>query len=127
MDAKAKAEFINSVAGGQGIPCPKCNGLNKAGSNFCVYCGSPLGNKSEKDHSADEPVNNEVDVKKEHVSEKVPPVSEPVINTEETVTNSGKGKTEPYEEYEDSESIFAEGLPDWDMVPPQVVVRRKRK
>lgn len=127
MDAKAKADFINSVAGGQGIPCPKCNGLNKAGSNFCVYCGSPLGNKSEKNHSVDEPVKNEADVKKEHVSEKVLPVPETVIDTEETVTNNRKEKTESYEEYEESESIFAEGLPDWDMVPPQVVVRRKRK
>lgn len=24
-------------------------------------------------------------------------------------------------------SVFAEGLPEWDMVPPQVVVRRKNK
>lgn len=28
--------------------------------------------------------------------------------------------------YGDTKSIFAEGLPDWDIEPPQVMVRRKR-
>lgn len=27
----------------------------------------------------------------------------------------------------DEESVFAAGLPDWDIIPPQVVVRRKRR
>ena len=28
---------------------------------------------------------------------------------------------------DDEESVFASGLPAWDIVPPQVVVRRKRR
>ncbi|MDU7015373.1 MAG: hypothetical protein E6355_00420 [Streptococcus mitis] len=36
------------------------------------------------------------------------------INTEEDVT-------------EEPMSVFAEGLPSWDIVPPQLLVRRKRQ
>ena len=42
MDAKSKANFINSVAGGEKVPCPQCSALNDAGSKFCTVCGSPL-------------------------------------------------------------------------------------
>lgn len=28
---------------------------------------------------------------------------------------------------DEASSVFAEGLPSWDIVPPQVFVRRKRK
>lgn len=35
------------------------------------------------------------------------------INTEEDIT-------------EEPMSVFAEGLPSWDIVPPQLLVRRKR-
>lgn len=30
-------------------------------------------------------------------------------------------------EAEELESAFAEGLPEWSILPPQIVVRRKRK
>ena len=36
------------------------------------------------------------------------------INTEEDIT-------------EEPMSVFAEGLPSWDIVPPQLLVRRKRQ
>lgn len=85
MDAKAKADFIHSVAGGQKIPCPNCNQFNEAGSLFCVSCGKKLG--------------------EEKVSKTVPDLpEEPEIS-----------------------SAFAQGLPAWDIVPPQVVVRRKKR
>ena len=42
MEAKSRANFINSVVGGKKIPCPKCNTLNEAGSRFCITCGTPL-------------------------------------------------------------------------------------
>ena len=42
MDAKTKAEFINSVASGEQYPCPRCNFLNKPMARFCVKCGSPI-------------------------------------------------------------------------------------
>lgn len=42
MDVKSKANFINSVASGQGMPCPNCNTLNKSDSRFCTACGTKL-------------------------------------------------------------------------------------
>ena len=39
MDAKSKANFINSVAAGTNVPCPKCGASNKADSKFCISCG----------------------------------------------------------------------------------------
>ncbi|MEY8428128.1 hypothetical protein AALA00_10515 [Lachnospiraceae bacterium 46-15] len=86
MDAKSKANFINSVGGGQQVPCPGCGALNKADSRFCITCGTPMQQMTAS--SAAQPV----------------PVAEP-----------------------EEVSVFAEGLPSWDIVPPQVVVRRKKK
>ena len=31
------------------------------------------------------------------------------------------------EEYKEPVSVFAQGLPSWDVVPPQIMVRRKKK
>ena len=42
MDAKSKANFINSVAAGTNIPCPKCGARNKADSKFCISCGEEI-------------------------------------------------------------------------------------
>lgn len=48
MDAKSKAEFINSVASGKIIPCPKCGTSNNTGSKFCISCGEDLSSSNEK-------------------------------------------------------------------------------
>lgn len=42
MDAKSKANFINSVAAGTNIPCPKCGASNKADIKFCISCGEEI-------------------------------------------------------------------------------------
>lgn len=100
MDAKSKADFINSVAGRQKILCPNCNALNDSDSMFCFSCGTKL-----------------------EIAEKAN------LNTNEAVQNGPAFQmavSVPVEEQED-DNAFAQGLPDWDMVPPQVVVRRKRK
>ena len=41
MNARSKADFINSVAGGM-IPCPNCQKLNEPDSKFCEACGTRL-------------------------------------------------------------------------------------
>ena len=97
MNARSKADFINSVAGGM-IPCPNCQKLNEPDSKFCEACGTRL-------------------VKPEETKPEATPAFEPVKKTEikqEVV-------------YHEPESVFAKGLPDWDMVPPQVMVRRKKR
>ncbi len=93
MDAKSKANFINSVAAGQVVPCPKCGTANKPDSKFCVSCGAEIV-----------------------VAEaKATPAFAPVADSEQK--NAASKYVEPV-------SVFADGLPAWDIVPPQVMVRR---
>lgn len=109
MDAKSRANFINSIASGQSVPCPKCNTLNEADSKFCASCGTPLGKKVENNNVPFAPVKKVEEVKK-------------VVENKEPVE-----KAAPIQEYKEPESVFAEGLPAWNIEPPQVMVRRKRK
>lgn len=113
MDAKSKANFINSVTVNQSVPCPKCDTLNEPNSKFCASCGESLIKELKTENSAAETI--------------------PFTSIKQT---SEKKKTEPQVEqkkiekpvdpYIEPASVFAEGLPDWDIKPPQVMVRRKR-
>lgn len=94
MDAKSKANFINSVAAGTNIPCPKCGAINKADSKFCISCGTELVVPKADDASAFAPA-------------------------QETPVASAK-----VAKYVEPSSAFAEGLPEWSIEPPQVMVRR---
>lgn len=100
MDAKSKANFINSVASGQVIPCPVCGTQNAPDSKFCISCGSELAS------SPAAPVENAASAFQTVVEDSSHPEG-----------NVGK--------YKEPESIFADGLPSWDIVPPQVMVRRR--
>ena len=170
MDAKSKANFINSVAGGQGIPCPNCNTLNEADSRFCIACGTPLSQKKPENavpFAAAEPVQEPTPTPAAEPSqepafaaapsqEKEPvPAAEPSQQPFPTAEPSQQqpfaaaepsrppvrprpvqSRTKQAEQpksaaptvkYVEPESVFAEGLPSWDIEPPQVVVRRKRR
>lgn len=94
MDAKSKANFINSIAGGQIVPCPNCNAANNPDSKHCVACGTALTAPAAVSGA---PAFAAID-------EKTAPAN--VMNITE-------------------ESAFAQGLPAWDIVPPQVMVRRR--
>ena len=139
MNARSKADFINSVAGGM-IPCPNCQKLNEPDSKFCEACGTRLL-KPEEPKPAETPAFEPVKkaepsvapafepVKK--VEPSVAPAFEPVKKVEpsvapalEPVKNTEVRRKEVYQE---PKSVFAKGLPDWDMVPPQVMVRRKKR
>ena len=180
MDAKSKANFINSVAGGQGIPCPNCNTLNEADSRFCIACGTPLSPKKPENAvpfaaaepsqeptqeaasrqeptpiPAAEPTQEQAFAaaptqEKEPVSEAVssgqpfptadpsqqqpfsaaepsrPPMRPRPVQSRPKQAEQPKPAA-PTEKYIEPESVFAEGLPSWDIEPPQVVVRRKRR
>lgn len=168
MDARSKANFINSVAGGQGIPCPNCNTLNEADSRFCIACGTPLSSKKPENavpFAAAEPVqeptpaaelSQEPAFAEAPSQEKEPvPAAEPSQQPFPTAEPSQQqpfaaaepsrppvrprpvqSRTKQAEQpkpaaptvkYVEPESVFAEGLPSWDIEPPQVVVRRKRR
>lgn len=88
MDAKSKANFINSVANGQ-VPCHVCNTLNDSTAINCENCGIAIKSGNASPAFA-------------------------TINTVNTVEDK-------------PEDVFAHGLPEWDIVPPQVVVRRRKR
>lgn len=94
MDAKSKANFINAVASGTTVPCPKCGAANQADSEFCISCGAELPAPQE--------------------AQKDTPVFEPSKESAPTKTV----------EYVEPDNAFAQGLPDWSLEPPQVMVRR---
>lgn len=140
MNAKSKADFIHAVAGGGKIPCPNCNTLNEADSKFCITCGAKLV-RSEPKPEADLPfrkVEQDPPVQKPEGDlpfRKVEPPAEPAAETAQkevpfqTVSNAQAPETKqeiPYVVYAEPKSVFAEGLPEWSIEPPQVVVRRKR-
>jgi len=109
MDAKSKANFINSVATGQEITCPDCQTKNKSGSKFCIGCGKKL--TEDMPQVENKPAFSPVDET---------PAVEPVNVIEEMPVKKNFKYVEP-------ESVFAQGLPSWNIEPPQVMVRRKHK
>lgn len=179
MDAKMRANFINSVAGGQKIPCPSCNTLNNADASFCITCGRPLKEtvpntatskkicpacNTENDADSlfcvscgtklgeNQPIeaNNVVPVVTPVQQEPTPviqqnntaaapafnpvkrPAAAPTANAAQQNNSAEKNQAfkfvEPKVVKEEEEvSVFAQGLPAWDIVPPQIMVRRKAK
>lgn len=109
MDAKSKANFINSVASGEEIVCPDCQTKNKMDSKFCIGCGKKLNEEKSKVDAevAFAPISEELETK-------------PVKEIEEMPVKKNFKYVEP-------ESVFAQGLPSWNIEPPQVMVRRKHK
>ena len=93
MDAKSKANFINSVASCTSIPCPKCGTNNKPDAKFCISCGAEITVSKETQNSTPA---------FEHIKE----------------------ATAKAVKYVAPSNAFAQGLPDWSIEPPQVMVRR---
>jgi outer membrane biosynthesis protein TonB len=138
MDAKTRANFINSIASGQKIACPNCNTLNAPDAHFCFSCGTSLSGKnvnedeSLKEQSEPEPVvtapkeeSEPVITAPEEESEPAPVVTAPKKQTAAKPAFK-MASPAPVEEPEEI-SVFAQGLPAWDIVPPQVMVRRKKR
>ena len=96
MDAKTRANFINSVAAGTSIPCPKCGASNKSDSKFCISCGAEIGAPNANASNT--------------------PAFKPA---KETVMPAKAAR------YVEPNNVFAEGLPAWSIEPPQVMVRRR--
>ena len=94
MDAKSRANFINSVASGSSVACSKCGTSNKSGAKFCISCGTEIATPKKTANNA--------------------PAFE---SAKETVAVTSAKYTEP-------ESVFAQGLPAWSIEPPQIMVRR---
>ena len=100
MDAKSRADFINAVADSTVKVCPKCQTSNDPKAKFCETCGEKFELKAEKQDTN-------------------PFASVEPINTE-------KLSNEIQEEQKEAESVFAKGLPEWSIEPPQLMIRRKK-
>lgn len=136
MDATSNANLINSVAEGTTIPCPACGAALPPDSQFCTVCGQVLEQKApEADAPAFAPVEEETPAFAP-VEEDAPafaPVEEeaPAFAPAEEETPAFAPAEEevpakaPKHAYVEPVSVFADGLPAWDIEPPQVVVRKR--
>lgn len=207
MDAKARANFINSIGSGQKIPCPSCGSLNETDDAFCSICGTPLkgeaaaeapkqnicpfcGEENDEDAlfcgscgkkmaivpppqapafapaaetkpatpafapvaetkpavpafaPAAEPKPAAPAFAPAAETKPVAPVFAPATEPKPAapaftpaVKEEKAAEVKPVFNFvaadtvieDEAPSAFAEGLPDWDMVPPQVAVRRKHR
>lgn len=100
MDARNKADFINSVAAVQTVLCPQCGTANESDSNFCYSCGCKL-TVAVSNNAAETAAFKSVEEKLQQMQNDLTDIDDPV-------------------------SAFAEGLPTWDIVPPQMLVRRRK-
>lgn len=174
MDTNKNADFINSVASGERIPCPQCGSPNRPNGKFCVYCGSTLNFQNEAQaeptQTTTKPTQSNTPLKDAFATTKTQspapafaPIkssqTEPNASAEKEKstspafpcankadkTQSHTAKSEPIKQtknaapafapvpkvtenvnkYEEPESVFAQGLPKWDLEPPQIKVRRR--
>lgn len=102
MDAKSRANFINSVASGASVPCPKCGTSNKPDSKFCISCGAEITVSGEAQNNA------------------------PAFAPAQEAPAFAPAQKAPAKamKYVEPANAFAKGLPDWSIEPPQVMVRR---
>ena len=84
---------------GRFVPCPVCGAQNTR-IVVCISCGSELvaGYDARAENAA------------------------PAF---QTVSNDSSCSEVKVGKYKEPESVFADGLPSWDIVPPQVMVRRR--
>ncbi|MDO4312446.1 MAG: zinc ribbon domain-containing protein [Eubacteriales bacterium] len=125
MDAKQRVRFINAQGGqntgsvGASRICPKCHAEVKG--KFCTKCGT----KYEEPVKVEEPVNKNpfASVAEDIIKEEKKPSSVPEIRKSPIF----QAIQEPEPTVPEEESALAKGLPEWNIEPPQVVVRRKRR
>ncbi|MCI9077898.1 MAG: zinc ribbon domain-containing protein [Lachnospiraceae bacterium] len=105
MDAKSRADFINSTAAGQIKVCPICQSGNNPDAAFCSVCGRELK----------EPDTNNQDILPfTNVDEEIAATQEDIPYIKPAIKN-----------YHEPDNIFAKGLPEWSIEPPNLLVRRK--
>ena len=136
--------------------CPACGAENEIGLQFCAVCGLAFAPEpaQEKPQEATQPF-APIEPAKPDAPKPAQP-AQPFAPIEPAKPDAPKPAqpTQPFapiepakpdapkpaqaaqafapiaateEKAPEPESVFAQGLPDWDMLPPQVVVRRKRK
>ena len=136
MDAKSRADFLNSLASGETVECPNCGAVVASGKKFCRSCGynfaqvgntaseSPTPTRIAKPNS-DSPFAPAEQTEIPHKPKVSAPVSSPTsgaafLSTEEKASDS---RAQPVAD--EPTCAFAQGLPSWSITPPQTMVRKK--
>ena len=128
MDAKSKANFINSIASEQEVICEGCGTKNQGDSKFCMTCGHKLA-PAESTESAPAFAPAAEPAPAATSTESVPafaPAKDPAPVSEATPAFAPVKPAQKAEQIEEPISAFAEGLPSWSIEPPQIMVRRRR-
>lgn len=107
MDNITGKALIDAIKVGKIKICPSCGKQNSIENDFCEACGRRLKGQDEVQKvafkSVTEDENREADKIKDIKVQFMAPI-----------------------EIDEQHNAFAEGLPDWSVEPPQVVVRRTK-
>ncbi len=134
MDARSKASFINAVADGQLLVCPNCQFGNPLDSRFCIKCGHQLKENKPVDTTPAFAAVEETSAVSQSPAfasvEETPAVSQSpafaAVEEKAAKTKAPAFASVPVvQEEEEPKSAFAQGLPEWSLEPPMMVVRRK--
>lgn len=130
MNAKYRNDFIKTPANEANIPCPACGKFNNPEDGFCIFCGEdlPVSKRVQNNVPAfaptDESSGKETSVKESSDNEL--PVETEKAEFYVLKTTQGDNKSSVKDvKYVEPNNVFAQGLPDWSIEPPQVVVRRR--
>ena len=129
--ANEQTESLKEKSDGHGVTCPQCGNSNEPDSRFCFFCGNLLQKEAEEAAApAQQPL---------IMSDAVPPTPLQTVPVAAIITHKTSSfpqenaldpitqeKTSVNEVAEKPTDAFAQGLPSWNLEPPQVVVRRKR-
>ncbi len=95
------------------IFCTKCGAAHEPGTKFCTTCGNKM----------EEPVFAPVAEEPAPAPAFAPIAEEPAPAPAPAPAFAPVAEKAPVKE--EAPSVFADGLPEWDIVPPQVMVRRR--
>ena len=99
---------MNNAQQSDSNTCPSCGKRNDAQAKFCNFCGNSLASQNSDNSFAPA----------------FSPIEESAGGSEPTSAESAQ-ELVPEEMENDTLAIFADGLPQWDIVPPQIMVRRR--
>lgn len=120
MDAKQRASFINSI----GSQPEDASGPKEAGFSISRE-GEEPGVAAVPFAAAAEPLTSLSDAAPQTAPAPQPAPASAFAAVEEK-TAAPAAPAAPAEEKEEEANAFAQGLPDWDLVPPQLAVRKRR-
>ncbi len=151
----SNVNIINEAIEGQKKQCPVCGFLADINANFCRICGYAMGENQQLNEPVNEQKVNLSEKKTESTEvqntigfETLNEVTEPEVQelpnlegwsqTKDTKATKPEVQFSDFEaaeremaatsinDNENAEDAFAKGLPDWSIVPPMIVVRRKK-